>query len=68
MPLASDPRIGHVSIIDMCNSLNIDFTGIHALGNLFSVNFYEKQDQNEISRTILKFLLSIGPTIVTPLC
>ena len=37
MPLASNPRIAHVSIIDMPNSLNIHLTGIHALGNLFSV-------------------------------
>ena len=36
MPLASDSRTGHVSIIDMRNSLNIHFTGIHALGDLFS--------------------------------
>ena len=41
MSQASDPRGGHVSIIDMLNSLNIHFTGIHALGNLFSVTFYE---------------------------
>ena len=54
MPQASDPRGAHVSIIDMLNSLNIHFTSIHALGNLFSVNFYEKRDQNEISRTTLK--------------
>ena len=39
---ASDPRRGHVSIIDMLNSLNINFTGIHALENLSSVKFYEK--------------------------
>ena len=55
MPQASDPRGGHVSIIDMRNSLNIHFTGIHALGNLFSVKFYEKRYQIGISRTILKF-------------
>ena len=42
MPIASDSRTGHVSIIDMRNSLNIHFTGIHALGDLFSVIFYEK--------------------------
>ena len=54
MPQASDPRGGHVSIIDMRNSLNIHFTGIHALGNLFSVKFYKTRDQDEISRTILK--------------
>ena len=41
MPLASDSRTGHVSIIVMPNSLNIHFTGIHALGNLFSVKFYK---------------------------
>ena len=57
MPLASDPRTAHVSIIDMPNSLNIHLTGIHALGNLFSVNFYEKRGQYEISRTILKIRL-----------
>ena len=55
MPQASDPRGGHVSIINMRNLLNIHFIGIHALGNLFSVKFYEKRDQDEISRTILKF-------------
>ena len=44
MPLASDSRTGHVSIIDMRNSLNIHFKGIHALGKLFSVIFYEKQN------------------------
>ena len=55
MPQASDPRGGHVSIIDMLNSLNIHFTGIHALGNLFSVKFYKTRDQDEICRTILKF-------------
>ena len=54
MPQASDPRRGHVSITDICDSLSIHFTGIHALGNLFSVKFYEKRDQDEISRTILK--------------
>ena len=54
MPQASDPRGAHVSIIDMRNSLNIHFTGIHALGNLFSVKFYKNRDQDEISRTILK--------------
>ena len=41
MPLASDSRTGHVSIIDMRNSLNIHFKGIHAVGNLFSLTFYE---------------------------
>ena len=43
MPLASDPRTAHVSIIVMPNSLNIHLTGIHALGNLFSVKFYEPE-------------------------
>ena len=57
MPLASDPRGAHVSIIDMLNSLNIHFTDIHALRNLFSITFYEKQDQDEISTMILKFSL-----------
>ena len=57
MPLASDPRGAHVSIIDMLNSLNIHFTGIHALGILFSLTFYEKRDQDEISTIILKFSL-----------
>ena len=37
MPLASDPRRAHVSHHRSQNSLNIDFIGIHALGNLFSV-------------------------------
>ena len=60
MPLASDPRTTHVSIIDMPNSLNIHLTGIHALGNLFSVNFYEKRGQDEISRTIFKIRLLNG--------
>ena len=60
MPLASNPRTGHVSIIVMRNSLNIRFTDIHALGNLFSVNFYEKRGQDEISRTILKIRLLNG--------
>ena len=54
MPLASDPRTAHVSIIDMPNSLNIHLTGIHALGNLFSVIFNKKLYQDEISGTILK--------------
>ena len=56
---ASDPIGGHVSIIDMHNSLNINFTGIHALEYLFSVKFYEKWDRDEISRTILKFEISM---------
>ena len=59
MHQASDPRRGHVSIIDMRNSLNIHFTGIYALGNLFSVTFYEKRDQDEISIMNLKFSLLI---------
>ena len=42
MPQASDPRRGHVSIIDIRNSLNIHFTGKDALENLLSVKFYEK--------------------------
>ena len=37
MPLASDPRTAHVSHHRSQNSLNIDLTGIHALGNLLSV-------------------------------
>ena len=67
MPLPSDSRTGHVSIRDMRNSLNIHFKGIHALGIFFSVNFYEKRDQNEISTTTLKFGLSMEVTLVTPL-
>ena len=43
MPQASDPRRGHVSIIDIRNSLNIHFTGIHAFENLFSVKSYENE-------------------------
>ena len=39
---ASDPRRGHVSHHRLQNSLNIDFTGIHALEHLFSMKFYEK--------------------------
>ena len=42
MPLASDPRRAHVSHHRSQNSLNIDFTGIHALEHLFSIKFYEK--------------------------
>ena len=57
MPLASDPRTGHVSIVVMFTSLNIHFKGIHAFGNLFSLTFYEKRDQNEISTIILDFSL-----------
>ena len=60
MPPASDSRTGHVSIIDIHNTLNIHFIGINALGNLFSVNFYEKGGQDEISRTILKIRLLNG--------
>ena len=52
MPPASDLGTGHVSIIVMPNSLNIHFTGIHALGDLFSLIFYKTLDQNEICRTI----------------
>ena len=55
MPLVSDPRTAHVSHHRSQNSLNIDLTGIHALGNLFSVKFHKPQDQDEICRTILKF-------------
>ena len=36
---ASDPRWGHVSIINVQNSININFTVIHALEHLFSVKF-----------------------------
>ena len=36
------------------NSLNNNFTGIHTFEYLFIVKFYEKQDEDEISRTILK--------------
>ena len=42
MPQASDPRRGHISIIDMRTSLNNHFTGIHAFEKLFSVKLYEK--------------------------
>ena len=31
MPLSSDPRGGRVSIIVMLNSLNINFTSVHAV-------------------------------------
>ena len=34
---------GRVTIIVMLNSLNIHFKGIHAVGNLFSLTFYEKR-------------------------
>ena len=67
LPQASDPRRGHVSIIDILNSLNIHFTGIHALANLFSVIFHEKRDQNEISRQTLNFQLSMEPILEMPL-
>ena len=42
MPLASNPRTGHVSIILILNSLNIHFIGIHALEHLFSMKFYKE--------------------------
>ena len=64
---ASDPRRAHVSHHRSQNSLNIDFTGIHALEHLFSIKIYEQRDQYEIFRTILKFWVLIGPTLVTPL-
>ena len=54
---ASDPTWGHVNHHRLQNSLNIDFTGIHALEHLFSIKFYEKWDQIEISTIILKFSL-----------
>ena len=37
MSLASDPKIAHVSHHRLQNSLNIDFTGIHTLEYLFSI-------------------------------
>ena len=40
----------------MLNSLNINFSGIEAFEHLFSVKFYEKRDQDEISWTILKII------------
>ena len=58
IPQASDPRRGHVSSIDMQNLLNINFTGIHVFDYLFSVKLYEKWNQDDISRTILKILYS----------
>ena len=67
MPLASDPRRARVSHHRSQNSLNIDFTGIHALEHLFSIKIYEQRDQYEIFRTIFKFWVLIGPTLVTPL-
>ena len=57
MPLASDPRRAHVSHHRLQNLLNIDFTGIHAIENLFSIKIHEKQEQYEISTIILKFSL-----------
>ena len=41
-------------ITDMQNSLNINFTGIHAFETLFSVKLYEISAQGENSRTNLK--------------
>ena len=46
-----------LDITDVQNSININFTGIHAFEYLFSVKLYEKIDQDEISGTILKILL-----------
>ena len=57
---ASDPTWGHVNHHRLQNSLNIDFTGIHALEHLFSIKFYERWDQDEMSRTILKIWVLIG--------
>ena len=54
MPQAYDSRRGHVSIIDIRNSLNIHFTGIHALAKLFSVKLYKTRDQYEICTTIFE--------------
>ena len=68
MPLASDPRTGHASIILMLNSINIHLTGIHALGNLLSVTFYEIRDQDEISTMILKFSLLMLDSPALGLC
>ena len=64
MPQATDTTWGCVGIIDMPNSLNIHLTGIHALGNLFSISFYEIRDQDEISRTILEMWVLIGNSCV----
>ena len=47
--------------------LNIHFTGIHVLGNLFSVTFYKTWDLYEISRQTLNFHLSMEPILVMPL-
>ena len=52
-------------IKDVQNSLNINFTGIHVFDYLFSVKLYEKWDQDEISRTILKILYSRVVNITT---
>ena len=52
--LASDPTGAHVGIILMQISLNIDFTGIHAVGILFSIKFYETRPQYEISMTMFQ--------------
>ena len=41
-------------ITDVQNSLNIYSTGIHVIDYLFSVKFYKKLDQDDISRAILK--------------
>ena len=55
MPLASDHMNSSCKYQRSQISLNIHFTGIHALANLFSVIFHEKRDQNEISRPTLNF-------------
>ena len=39
---ASDPRRGHVRYHRLQNSLNINFTGIHAFEYSFSVKLYKK--------------------------
>merc|ERR1712240_510630 len=44
-------------------SLNIHFTGIHALANLFSVTFYKTLDLYEIFRPTLKFGPSMEVTL-----
>ena len=56
----SAPTWGHVNHHRLQNSLIIDFIGIHALKHLFSIKFYEKLDQYEISRSILNIWLLIG--------
>ena len=48
-------------------SLNIHFTGIHALANLFSVTFYKTWDLYEIFRPTLKFGPSMEPILELPL-